>query len=725
MHIPLFSKGKKPTDNDDPYLKINDYKRPPTIKTNFDSCSQSSKSNSNSNLSADANSSPKSQSYSVSNSSVFGNSINLEPIADESNGLHPGSFRYPQPPSVISHQRTRSNSNSKPINYDDAPSSPSSLTKRQISDRVKNTPSSFVRHSRVYSTDFETPIVHSDSFTSVSKVSHSKNANSFSNFLIANKSVPTELSPIVTLFNCHNFRNYYSGRCLIYSNNSWAEVSAKITGNELSIWVEDDESFNPIYYNLFDYTKTLDLANFEIKFSNDLNEIDYNLIVKIPNLNDYKDWVTALYLSDYERLSLNEAFTAVVLSLIGPKLSDIQTLLSKKKYVKYEWCKIRLPQVNHRWVLCYLAIYPSSSKKLGKVEIYSTDKVSKKNLLCYISNVKHAYNIFPENVNMIEFNSIMKIEGEVYVNSKFEHIFAGSGQPQPRSRSSSNPMGSSNSKSHKRVTSQSSFFSASSSPPSSPKVKASNSFIKTNYIYMMPESHPGVQEIETMIRNFLPIIDAFKLYGRPTQLSSDKFDQSSLLFGLPSLPSCEYLCLKDAKEIIDMHLNEACDNRWGVDNWSFEFKLLIEYKMKNEKFRGSGNVVLLYESLELDDTDILSIRSFPEVNLSRYTAEYSPSPLGSPMRANASPFARPVTEMSPSPNPGLHSSGSPVPLRFDNSEFPNPSTSGSPGFPNDSSPRIQNTSNFDSIDGITSPMKHLGTFDELDDAINIQILQKT
>lgn len=729
MHIPLFSKGKK---TQEPYVldsKIVNYKRPPTLKTNFDSSSQSSKSNSNPNISENSSSSPQSHSYSVSTSSVFGNSVNIEPIAiDSGNGSKPGSYRYPQPPTVNPHYRNRSNSKPVSINYEDAPSSPSSLTKRQVSDRVKNTPSSFVRHSRVYSSDFEAPMVHSDSFTSINKVSHSKNANSFSNFLIANKSVPSELSPIVTLFNCHNFRNYYSGRCLIHSDSlsNWVEVSAKITGNELSIWVEDDEGFNPIYYNLFDYTINLDLNDLQIKFSNDLNEIDYNLIVKVPNLTDYKDWVTALYLSDYERLSLSESFTAVVLSLIGPRLSDIQTLLSKKKYVKYDWCKIRLPQINHKWVLCYLAIYPSTSKKLGKIEIYSTDKVSKKNLLCYITNVKHVYNIFPENVNMIEFNSIMKVQGEVYVNSKFEHLFAGSGLPQTqsRSRSSSNPMGPSNTKSHKRVASQSSFFSTSSSPPSSPKVKSSTSFIITNYLYMMPESHPGVQEIETMIRNFIPIIDAFRLYGRPKQLSSDKFDQSSLLFGLPSLPNCEYLTFSDAKEIVDIHLNEASDNRWGCDNWNFEFKLLIEYKMANEKYRGSGNVVSLYESLELDDSDILSVTSFPEVNLSRYTADYSPSPLGSPMRTGTSPLPRPVTEMSPSPNPMYQDRLSPVPIRFDNSDLPDPSVSGSPVFNNKNS-RLQNASNFDSIDGITSPMKQLGTFDELDDNVNIQILQVT
>ena len=46
----------------------------------------------------------------------------------------------------------------------------------------------------------------------------------------------------------------------------------------------------------------------------------------------------------------------------------------------------------------------------------------------------------------------------------------------------------------------------------------------------MPSLHPGVTAVETMIRNFIPIVDAFKLYGRPKRLISDKSDTASMLF---------------------------------------------------------------------------------------------------------------------------------------------------------------------------------------------------
>lgn len=597
-------------------------------------------------------------------------------------------------PSYGSKSRSNSNSSRSAMqDYGEVPSSPSSLTKRQVSDKVKQTPSSYVRNSRVYSNDFNgfTGFPRSDSHNSLNHLAASKNANSFSNMLQSTKSVPPELSPIVSLFTSHGFRSYYHGYIFLHDNGDWKEVSAKLTGNELSLWCDETE-FNPKYYNLFDYNITLDVSNCIIKFSNDLNETFYNVILRTETPQDFESWVTAMFLLNFEKLSLNEAFTAVILSIIGPKLSDIHTLLSKKKFPKFEWCNIRLPQINHQWLKCYMAIYPSSGKKKGKIEIYQLEKMSKKNLICHISNVTNAYNIFPENVNMIEFNSIMKLNGDVYVNTKFEHLFT---TLTSTSMSNTNSSTSFN-KSHQRVASNSSFFSTSSSPPSSPKIKSSSSFIKTNYIYLMPQGHPGVQEIETMIRNYIPILDAFKLYGRPKQLNSNKFDKTSLLFGLPSLPHYEFLSLKDAHAVVSMNIKSA-ENTWSTNTWNNEFKNLIEFKMANENYKGSGNIGHLYKSLELDDSDILSLKSSPSINF----------PQGS------------INEFSPSPMPGMSPPASPT---IDGqSGFSTPrvrsASAGTAGTTNHDSIafRFENFDNYEnqnSMDRVTSPVSQLGELDE-------------
>lgn len=626
------------------------------------------------------------------------------------------------------------------------PTSPSSIGKRQVSDRVKQTPSSLVRNSRIYSNDFDANMINSNSINSLSNLQSSRNVNSFSNSLLAKKSVPPELSPVVTLFNCHNFRQYKFGPLLVKDEDLWLDVDGKLTGNELSLWDTKDE-FVPRYFNLFDYNIALEPREFVVKFSNDLNEFDYPLIFKCSSSEEYIDWVTALYLSNFERLCLNEAFSAVVLSLIGSKLSDIHTLLAKKKYAKYDWCNIRLPQVNHKWVKCYLAIYPSSPKKAGSIEIYQSDKVNKKNLICYIKNVTNVYNIFPENVNMIEFNSIMKLNGDIYINRNYEHMFwndpaqdlsdaisinsNGKSHSRSKSRSISNTLSTharnrSRSTSipipppnhfgngHKRTSSQSSFFSNSSSPPSSPSSsKNADTFIKTNYIYLMPASHPGVQEIETMIRNYIPIIDCFKLYGRPEQLISDKLNKQSLLFGLPSLPHYQFLSMEDTRHLVELYLNDSISQNWSFKDWALEFRTLIEYKINNSGYVGDGNIIQLYKSLELDESDLQSLKSFPEVSLPQAYGELSPSPNpaagyapGSP-RMPASPRGPWSPRMPTSPQMNgeddldLGSSH----LRTPNQHmFRSPSPN---GYQYD-----DNFLNADSMDKATSPVAQLGELDE-------------
>ena len=89
----------------------------------------------------------------------------------------------------------------------------------------------------------------------------------------------------------------------------------------------------------------------------------------------------------------------------------------------------------------------------------------------------------------------------------------------------------------------------------------------------MPSLHPGVTAVETMIRNFIPIVDAFKLYGRPKRLISDKSDTASMLFGLPSLPHYQYLSNKDSERAFAQNFKIG-------SNW-FEWPEIIAHEIKN------------------------------------------------------------------------------------------------------------------------------------------------
>ena len=54
---------------------------------------------------------------------------------------------------------------------------------------------------------------------------------------------------------------------------------------------------------------------------------------------------------------------------------------------------------------------------VGRIEFYPSDKkLQKKNLIAYISDLAGVFNVYPDQSSMIDFNSIMRAAGEIYVN---------------------------------------------------------------------------------------------------------------------------------------------------------------------------------------------------------------------------------------------------------------------------------------------------------------------
>lgn len=542
--------------------------------------------------------------------------------------------------------------------------SDTSLHKRTLSDRVKATPSSFVRQSRIFSND--------DSASTFSASSLSGRELLLQNKLQTD-SLPPEFRPIITLINAQKLRTYCVGALqvpgVLESERVWFEVEAKLTGNELAIWrpltdeflFDEGNEFKPKYINVIDSHVEV-ISDLEIKIYQDLRE-DAAVIIKFHNKESFNKWMSAIILSKYEYEKLNEAFTAVVLSSKGSKLLDIRVLLSKKKrFPQYEWCNIRLPEVSTKWIKVYMVVLPNDKGHIGRIEMYSSDKkVLKKHLIAYVSDLAAIFNVYPEQANMIDVNSIMRAAGEIHINKNYEHLFPHSLENEllhqqfqnPRkliakthgiSRSGSNHSLSSLAKestpgspvSRPRsgsTNSTNSFFNQPPSPPSSNNRTRSGSlngspinpnhnqkghkrinstffkkhaedFVLTNSMYIMPVSHPGVSAIETMIRNYIPIIDAFKLYGRPKRLISDKTDTNSMLFGLPSLPHYQYLSSKDAE--IAFAKNFRNDMSWFEWPEIMSKEINVLQSTSSKKYGGHGDIGKLYENLDLDFNEISS-----------------------------------------------------------------------------------------------------------------------
>lgn len=544
--------------------------------------------------------------------------------------------------------------------------------RRTLSDRVKSTPSSLVRQLRIYSNsisvaDNGTPNDSEPSLASPRSPTPASDANSL--FLLnkqVSENLPPELSPIVNLINAQRLRTYAIGRLSVpgqidAGSKVWLEVEAKLTGTELAIWRPSDDpyavvndEFKPKYINLVDCDIEFFSAYKEIRFIQDFTGT--SLVVRCQDSADFVHWVLAIQLSKFEHTSLNEAFTAVMLSIKGPSLSDIHILLSpKKRFPKFEWCNLRLPQISSKWLKVYVAIIPAQGKKNGRVEVYTSEKVTKKNLILYIDTASSVYNVYPEHYNMIDLNSIMKLNGEIYVNRQHEHLFVHT-DPSESPKKGHSRTGSSSSLAstktasgrHSRsasLNSSSSFFhnapspGVNDSPSETKKDKSRTSFFKpkniqnfvsANYLYLMPIPHPGVTALEIMIRNFIHIIDAFRLYGRPDHLISDKTDQASMLFGLPSLPHYEYISTGEAIVIGSKNIRLAEQSLWNEFAWRSAIKAhLSSLQASESKYAGSGSILDLYRDLEVGTAEIndLETVSSPRIAMPQFPAQdASPNP---------------------------------------------------------------------------------------------------
>ncbi|SGZ47424.1 CIC11C00000005796 [Sungouiella intermedia] len=499
--------------------------------------------------------------------------------------------------------------------------------------------------------------------------------------------LPPELLPVINLLNAQRVRQYAEGPLLVLAPNNfdWIPCDAVLTGTELCIWLEG--SSNARYLNV------QDCSIVPLRASVPGDDMLYDLVVlqdfdtkittfRFPNSTAMTSWLSGLQLAKFENTSLNEAFTAVMLSLKGPELLDIYTLLAhKKRFPRFEWCNLRLPQVLNKWVRVYMAIIPGDGKKKGRVEVYTLDKINKKSLVLYVNDADAVYNVYPEDYNMINFNLIMKLEGEVFVSKLFQHLFSyesfqppgtptmalkmfsrstsqtsmSSLNPPPAIGLGSSPANGSGARSRSTsVNSTSSFFVNAPLPdpegnvqsmPGSPtrsgthffKKQTANNFVSTNYLYVMPLTHPGVSALEIMIRNFVHIIDAFKLYGRPEHLNSDKLLPVSMLFGLPSLPHCFYLSDEDAYEVVAANFDTARLQNWTELQWRNCLKEYLLCKQRDGDYKGEGNIVELFDSVEAEGADSLDGMGSPKITLPQYGSRVtSPMPPAVPSKLRQS-----------------------------------------------------------------------------------------
>lgn len=377
--------------------------------------------------------------------------------------------------------------------------------------------------------------------------------------------IPPELVPIVRLFAAHTHRRYHEGIFLMLHDVSsdgvpkstkWKETFGVLLGSQLALWDANklgkstslkNITQRPTYINFTD-AKVVPLDPVSGALAEDRKKMQNTLVVSTGLKNRYflqfkkkqsfNTWHAALRLSQYESTALQEAYTGAFLASKGMQLGDIKVVLANTKFDYKDWVSIRLG-VGLPW-LRYYAVISQSTKKgkaYGRITLFENDKkVKKKDIVATIISTKSLYAVYPSSPALIDSSTLIRLEGNIQ--------FGKDGEPEERS------------------------------------------------IFIMPEKHNAVPGYDTIIRFLFPVMNAFKLYGRPHKLIPDKSDDKSLFFGLPASPHVYYLSVKDLLP----STNSANSSSWTSSDWQGEIKQILSSKMA-AGYTGDGSLSNLPKDL--------------------------------------------------------------------------------------------------------------------------------
>lgn len=379
--------------------------------------------------------------------------------------------------------------------------------------------------------------------------------------------VSPELVPIVTLLSSQAHRRYHEGVFMLYydlngdgkpADRVWKEVYGILTGNQLAYWDAAnlaqfrnnpdallETSAKPNYLNFTDaaYNAMKNLPAAKQNLNNVIivsTTLKNRYIIQFKSEEDLASWYLALRLSNYEYQSLQEAYTAALLSARGSRLSDIRTVLAEKRFNHEDWVSIRYGS-GMAWKRCYAVVEPSTLKKKtftpGRILFFENDQQKKKSLMAVVTNATSVTAIYPQSPLLIDHSTMLKLDCAINFKS-----------------------------------------------PSLKASKKPSEDVSTTSVFLMPEQHSAVPGFDTLIRFMIPLLDSFGLYGRPKRLKADRLDAESLLFGLPTLPHVHYLNIDD----IDQLKTRPDWLAWSASQWNSNFKNIMKLKL-DRGYEGCGS----------------------------------------------------------------------------------------------------------------------------------------
>lgn len=439
---------------------------------------------------------------------------------------------------------------------------------------------------------------------------------------------PMEMIPVLSLLVAHAARIYKEGFLMVMpdldnegrpsADRQWNEVYAMLSGTQLAMWnaeaLDNDETPTPVYHNVQDATMksiaSLPSANGSLENVIVISTTMKNrILLQLGSRNLFDEWTAALRLSMFERVSLQEAYTGAFLSSKGTRIHGVRALLGETKFKREERLSVRFG-AGMPWKTVYSVLTPASQLKdkkerkagYGRLELFE-DKVAYKKgrePLATLLSANAAYAVFPERAVLMELSTLIQVDGDV-------------------------------------------------------RFKGEND-VRENTVFIMPEQHPGVQGFETLIRCLIPLLDVFKLYGRPKRLNADKNDVNSLLFAMPTLPKAYYCDVTDIYLLTSIKGSE----NWTRADWMRNIKELLARKMA-AGFRGVGDIHEVTNNSSRSSSQRTSLLAPPSFKLQEHKARAisDPPKIQGPFRQAPRPVGPPASAKVDSPlNPAHQRSAS-------------------------------------------------------------------
>jgi len=267
-------------------------------------------------------------------------------------------------------------------------------------------------------------------------------------------------------------------------------------------------------------------------------------LLHFNSLHSLTQWTAGIRLAMYEHASLQEAYTGSIIAGKGRHLNGIKNIMERTRFPVEDWVRVRFG-AGTPWRRCWCVISPPTEKDVAKahkaekslkkrsayerpplvakgdIKFYENRKITKKTKpIATITDAFSAYAVYPQNKDLIDQSTLMKVEGSITIHSE---------------------------------------------PPSTTE----------GFVFIMPEGHPMVTGFEMMLRFIIPSFDVFTLYGRPNRLIADANNVNSLMFAMPSGRRYGYLELIDVAGLI----HTEGSGKWNEREWKKQLKALTLKRM--------------------------------------------------------------------------------------------------------------------------------------------------